>query len=499
MWIDRWPGWRGYWRELLALIVGALLPLAFAPFGFVVFAFASPATLFLLWNGVDARRSFRIGYLFGIGMFAFGASWVYVSIHDFGNAPLPLALLVTLLFIAVLAFFPALLGYFGARISLAARGRYLLLLPAGWVALEWVRGSILGGFPWLLLGQGQIDTPLSGYAPWLGVYGVSWVVALTAGAVALLIRTRSLRLPTVVIAVLWLVPLLLNQFSWTEPLGKVRVALLQGNIEQDQKWLPEVREMTLRRYAEMTMANPDSDLIVWPETAIPAFLHWVEGSYTESLQQFARQSKTDLLIGVPYQEQESYDYYNSVVSFGAEQRLYHKRHLVPFGEFLPFKPVLSLLGNFLAVPMTDFARGGEEQPLLSAAGYPVGTSICYEAAFGEEIAATLPEAALLVNVTNDAWFGHSLAPAQHLQISRMRALETGRYMLRVANTGITAIIGPDGKVEAHTEQFETTVLKGEVEAREGITPYVRWGNWPVLILLFSMLATIYLTRGRADA
>jgi len=477
----------------MALLAGLLLPLAFAPFDLFPLALLSPLLLFLLLDRCSPTEGWWRGYLFGLGQFGFGASWVYVSIHDFGHAPMVLALLLTLLFIAFLAFFPALLGYLAARFTTAAPLRkYLLLLPCGWVALEWVRGWIMGGFPWLLLGQSQVDTPLVSYAPWLGVYGISLVVALSAGALALLRRShRSAAI--VLLLLLWLTPLLLQPMSWSTPQRSLRVSLVQGNIEQNQKWLAGMREETLTRYFDLSRAHSESDLIVWPETAIPAYFHWVEESFITPLEAFARESKTDFLIGVPVDGEAEGGYYNSIVSVGTQRGFYHKQHLVPFGEYLPFKPLLILMGNFLDVPMTDFSRGDERQPLLRVAGTAVGSSICYEAAFGEELIATLPEAELLVNVTNDAWFGRSLAPAQHLQIARMRAAETERYMLRAANTGISAIIGPDGELIAATQQFETTVLSGEVEALQGATPYVRWGNWPLLGLL--LLGLLSLLKG----
>jgi apolipoprotein N-acyltransferase len=482
--------------EGAALLAGALLPLAYAPFGFYPLAWLSLAALFLLLRDLSPRQALLRGWCFGIGLFGVGVSWVYVSIHHYGNAGVLASAAVALALVLATALYPALFAWFVNRIRPGdGVRRYLLLLPAAWMLVEWLRGWLFTGFPWLNLGYSQIDTPLAGFAPLLGVYGISWLTALLAGLLALawVERTRLRGAGWLVAAgMLLVIGLPLERIQWTEPSGTpVQASLLQGNIAQDMKWLPEVQMSTVERYAELTRESRDSRLIIWPETAIPAFYHQVEEGLLPQLQEAADRWDADLLIGIPLLDLESWQYYNAVMSVGHEHRFYHKQHLVPFGEYMPWRPLLERFLTVLDLAMADFSRGAPDQTLLQAAGHAIGTSICYEAAFGEEIIRALPEAALLVNVSNDGWFGDSLAPHQHLEIARMRARETERYLLRATNTGISAIIDDRGRVAQRSVQFEVAVLTGPVQPRSGATPYVRWGNWPVVagaILLLVLLS-----------
>jgi len=481
--LRRWcSGRRG---DVLALSAGALLPLAFAPFNLYPLALIAPALLFFLWIDASPGRAAWRGWLFGLGQFGVGVNWVYISIHTFGHAPVLVTLALTVTFIAFLALYPALLGGLTLRLFTAHNGwRSLIVWPAGWALLEWLRGWFLSGFPWLAIGYSQIDSPLAAYAPVLGVYGVSWLLAICAGAVTLLPNKRAVAVLLVVV----LGGLGLGRVAWTHADGDARrVALIQGNISQAVKWEPDQREPTLDLYHDLTRANANNDLIIWPETAVPIFYHQVAKKFIAGVQAEARAEGVDLLLGIPVLDLETDRYYNTMMSLGTQQGFYRKRHLVPFGEYLPLRPVLGWLLDYLQIPMSDFSAGSIRQPLLRAAGYPVGISICYEDAFGEEVIGDLPEAAYLVNVSNDAWFGDSLAPHQHLQIARMRALETGRYMLRATNTGISAIIGPKGQVQAKSPQFQVHVLSGDMQPMAGATPYVRWGNSAVVVVLLGLI------------
>jgi apolipoprotein N-acyltransferase len=265
------------------------------------------------------------------------------------------------------------------------------------------------------------------------------------------------------------------------------VSLVQGNISQDEKWAPENLLSTFRLYSELTFSGPVSDLTVWPETAIPAFHHQVNETFIPFLQEELKRTGTALLTGIPVLDRERWDYYNAVITLGGEQAFYYKQHLVPYGEYLPMRWLIGDALDALAVPNSDFSMGGDSQPLLQAAGYPVATSICYEVVFGEQIIRDLPEAAMLVNVSNDAWFGDSLAPHQHLEMARVRALETGRPMLRATNTGISAIIDHSGEITQQSEQFEVAVVRGSVTPMQGATPYVQIGNRPIVLLSVACL------------
>ncbi len=485
--------------DFLALLAGALLPLAFSPFHLFPLAVLAPALLFLVWLDATLSRAFRRGWLFGVGMFGVGISWIYVAIHDFGHTNMPLAVFITGGFVAFLALFPALLGYTVTRFFPAQNesgnkrseiAKLLLVFPASWTLFEWIRSWILTGFPWLNLGNSQIDAPLAGLAPLVGVYGISLATAFSAALlVCLAVAEKSTKLRALfTLAILWGFAGLLGQTVWTQPLGKpLDVALIQGNIPQDVKWRPEQQQRTLDLYSDLTRHHWDSDLILWPEAALPAFYHEVADNYLAQLQSEARARGTDLLIGLPVLDQTTGRYYNSVMSLGQRQGFYHKQHLVPFGDYVPLQEVLRGLIGFFDLPMSGFSPGTSGQRLLQVAGHKVGISICYEDVFGEEVIRNLPEASLLVNATNNAWYGDSLAPPQHLQMSRMRALETGRSVLRVTTNGISAIINPKGKIVARSPQFETYVITGSVQPMQGATPYVRMGNWPALLLLVLML------------
>ncbi|MBI3574969.1 MAG: apolipoprotein N-acyltransferase [Gammaproteobacteria bacterium] len=485
---------------MAALGAGALLPLAFAPFDLFPLAFLLPALLFLLWLDVTPTRAAWRGFLFGLGMFGVGVSWVYVSLHDFGHMPAPLAALATALLVAGLALYPALLGFVQARWCNRQRPTHaLLVLPALWVLFEWIRSWFLTGFPWLNLGYSQSDTWLAGYAPWLGVYGVSLVVAIASGLLA-----RSLRAPEKfprrylpVLLAIFLGGWLAGKIEWTEPAGApLPVALVQGNVPLELKWQPAYRDTILERYRALSEQAGDARLIVWPEAAIPARLDEIDPDYLADL----RQRNADFLIGVIERDNVTRSYYNSVMALGRDAGIYRKQHLVPFGEFLPFPALFRRLLDSLHIPMSDFSTGAADQPPLTAAGQKIGVSVCYEDAFGEEIIRALPAATLLVNVSEDAWFGDSLAPHQRIQIARLRALESGRPMLRAANTGPSVVIRHDGEVIARAPQFEEYVLRAAVEPRQGATPYSRWGNNPVVWLLGGLLAAGFLAtrRGRVS-
>ena len=477
--------WRG---DLLAVGAGALAPLAFSPFDAFFLAPVSLAVLFVLWLAVTPARAAWRGWLFGLGLFGFGVSWVHES-FQFSQVALPLAIVLTALLVAYLAAFPAALGYVLVRFSRGSSWLRLVgLFPAAWVLSEWVRGWFLTGFTWVQLGYSQLGWPLAGLAPILGVYGVSWAVAISAGLLVMAIRAGAGRriLYIGILAALWGLSWAMGLITWTQAAGPAtKVALIQGNVPQHLKWLPSQRQPTLERYVAMTRRHWDAALVIWPETAVPAYYHQA-AEFLAELGQEAYRHDSELLVGIPVKETGGSRYFNSVVAVGEQEGAYHKRHLVPFGEYIPLKGLLGPVLDLMRVPMSDFSAGSNDQSLLQAAGHRIGVSICYEDAFGEEVIEALPEATLLVNVSNDAWFGESIAPHQHLQIARMRALETGRYLLRATNTGISAIIGPAGELLAKAPQFKAHVLSGQVIPMQGSTPYGRFGNLPVVLLLLAV-------------
>lgn len=494
-------GWRG---DLGALIAGALLPLAFAPFHWFPLAVIALALLYAVWLKAAPRQAAWRGWLFGIGQFGVGVSWVYVAIHDFGYASVLLASCLTALFVALLALFPALLGYYAARSPAGTEQKKLLLLfPACWTLFEWLRSWIFTGFPWLNAGYSQIDAPLAGLAPLLGVYAVSWAVAFSAGLLLLILRAanRQKMIALAVLSTLWLGAALLGQIAWTQAQGSpLRAALVQGNIPQEVKWQPEQVQRTLDLYLDLTRRHWNSDLVIWPEAALPVLYHQLADNYLAQLQREARANNTDMVIGISVLERESGRYYNGMLSLGSSSGFYYKRHLVPFGDYVPLEGWLRGLIGFFDLPMSGYSPGPEDQPLLEAAGYKLGVSICYEDVFGEEVIQGLPQAAVLVNGTNNAWYGDSFAPHQALQMSRMRALETGRYMLRATTNGISAVIDARGAIVARSPQFKADVVSAAFQPMTGATPYVRWGNYPVITALALVLVLVALgATGRRRA
>ncbi len=497
----RWGDARGALaRAGAASASGAALTLAFAPFGLWPLGVLAPAALFLLWLVAPSpRQAFALGLLFGLGLFGTGTAWVFDAIHGPGGVGLGLSLLLTGLLVGLLALFPAACGWAAARLArragpAAALG---LLFPALWTLTEWTRGWFLTGFPWLALGYSQLDAPLAGWAPLAGAYGVSLAAAWSAGLLALLLRQGPRRaLAWLALALLWGGGVALREVSWTAPAGPpLQVRLVQGNIPQELKWLPAMREPTLARYEALTReALGRARLVIWPESAAPAFYHQVAGRL-EALGEEARAQGTAILAGVLELDPATGRYYNSVALLGRQPRFYRKHHLVPFTEYLPLEALLGTAVDLLQVPVSSFSKGPADPPPLRVDGLALRVTICYEDAFGEELLGALPEAGLLVNVTNDAWFDRTIAPHQHLQMARMRALETGRPLLRAANTGITALVGADGRLLARAPMHRTVALDGEVAPYAGATPYVRWGNAPAVGAAL-LLAAVALARRR---
>lgn len=503
--------------HLIAFIAGAFAVFGFAPFGIFVLPILALAVLFWLWS--QAQRPAQaawIGFAFGMGLFCVGVSWIYVALHEYGYMHPILAAIATALFAAVNASIPALAGYLQARYSISIKQKIgdsnivqlLLVMPAMWTLAEWLRGFLFTGFPWLTMGYAQVpSSPLAGYAPIVGVFGVSLLVAVSAGILLLVVQRRApspnggglgwggtfraQRIFIFPLVLLFSIGAALKAIEWTQPQGEpVKVSLLQGNIAQDTKFSEDALIDTLETYRRLAESS-DARLIVLPETALPLLRENISAPYQLLLRNHARQNGGDILIGAF--EREDGRYYNSVYSLGAsDSQHYRKDHLVPFGEFIPLRGMLGwFINDLLQIPMGDLSSGGATQAPLTVAGQQVAVNICYEDAFGEEVIHALPQATLLVNVTNDAWYGASHAAEQHNQLSQMRALETGRMMLRATNTGVTSIIGVDGQIQAQLPQHQESVLTAQVQGYAGSTPYVRWGNAAMLLLAVLMLGAAW--------
>ena len=471
---------------------GALTMLSFAPFGWYLLGIVFVAPLLGACPNLAPRQAARVGFAYGAGLFLAGTYWLYVSIHVFGNAPLMLAILLMLGLVVIMATYYAAAGWLIAALCAGSAVSFVLVAPAVWVVLEWLRGWFLSGFPWMTLGYSQIDSPLSGFAPIAGIYGVSFLLVLSVTALVASIRSTGLnRGLLLVIAILpWPTGQLLENVEWTTVSGPpVRTSIVQGGVPQDRKWLPEQFMPTLDLYRDSLSSERASDLVVWPEVAIPTVLDRVDG-YVSLLEQELGASDTTLLFGILEADANRDHVYNSVVALdGGGRQIYRKRHLVPFGEYFPVPDFVREWMRLMNLPYSDISAGDDVQPLLKMRdGNPLSVAICYEDAYAAEQLYALPEATILVNVSNDAWFGNTIAPHQHLQIARMRALEAGRFVVRATNNGISAFIGPKGELLETGPQFEYVTMRHDVVPLGGLTPYARAGNWPVILLLVLLVA-----------
>lgn len=491
-------------RDFPALLGGVILPLAFAPYGYAFVAILAFVLLFDSWHGASCAEAFRRGYWFGLGQFGLGFYWIFISLHDFGGVHTAVASLLTALLVAFLALYPGLAGLLSVRLGTrsGAIARLLLVFPATWVLVEWLRSWFLSGLPWLLVGYTQTDTLLRGFAPIAGTFGVGFATTVLAGLLLSAVRTHGWQRRGALLGTLVLLGAgaVLCRIEWTQASAPpFRSAVLQGNVAQDRKWLPEAQREAIDLYTRLTREHGSARLIVWPETAIPAFYQTVEREFVPMLMSEYVEQGHDLLLGIPYYDRRADRYFNALVALAQDPGVYFKRHLVPFGEYLPLRWILGFMLDVLNIPLSDFAAGEGEQSLLRAAGHPLAATVCYEDIFGNEARAGLPEAAYLVNVTNDAWFGDSSAPHQHWQMARMRAIEAGRYMVRATNSGVSGIIGPDGKVVAAAPLFQTVAVEGDVTPMRGATPYVLFGDAPIIAALaISVVIKLWRERRRTS-
>lgn len=485
---------------LLATALGAATVAGFAPLELIPLPLFTLAALFTLWQQASSgRRAGLLGFAWGLGFFLTGVSWVYVSLHDVGGMAMPLATVATLAFCGVLALFPALAGYSYWRLRVGRPLPDLLLLAGLWTLSEWLRGWIFTGFPWLALGYSQTPpSPLAGFAPILGVYGISGLLALMAALLAVLVANGKEqpqhphpgRLALLVLGGILVSGAMLRLVTWSHPVGApLDVALLQGNVPQSIKWNPEQLPLSLERYRRLAAEHP-AQLTVLPETAIPLFFDQIPPDYLRALA-----GQGTLLLGTALRQADG-SYLNGAVALGQDQanQTYAKRHLVPFGEYVP--PGFAWFFELVRIPLSDFSAGPSRQPPLAIAGQKVAPNICYEDLFGEEILRALPEATLLINLSNTAWFGDSLAQPQHLQIARLRALETARPMLRATNTGMTAAVAPDGRVIRALPAFRADALVVSIQGYAGATPYMRHGNKAAIGLALLACWPAWRTRRR---
>lgn len=488
---------------LIAWLAGAVFTFALAPYGIWPLALLSPAILYaLLIPSMSGKRAFVIGQAYGTGLWCVGAFWLYTSIHVYGDTPVWLALIM----IALMGLGMGLFHGFMALVFNRMVGKQPLSFAALWILQEWLKTWLFTGFPWLFVGYAFTEQYwLSSLAPVAGVFAVSFVAVLLAASVVELLRRRSgYMIPSVVLVVISTALWLINP-QWTKPKGTpdLSVSLIQGNIPQDLKWLTEYQVETLKIYAKLTSTEWDRDLVLWPESSIPMFQTEAVGFINEMVK-MADETDTTWVTGIPYKDEAAFNastdkyppFYNSVIALGpGGEGLYKKQRLVPFGEYIPFEGLLDILPNLAGSgDIMSYSRGSDRQAPLRVRGHNLGAAICYEVAYPDTTRKNAIGTDFLLTISNDAWFGTSAGPLQHLQMVQMRALENGRWFMRATNTGVTAIIDHKGHIVERAPQFERTVLRGNVQARVGNTPFMRFGHYPILFVMTLLLILSYLGK-----
>ncbi len=558
-------------RTLGMTLLGASLVFAFAPFYRALLVLIPLVLLLYGCHGLAPGAVFRRAWWFGLGYFLAAVYWIYFSMHVYYRIPAFVVVLMIAGLAAWLALFPALALYLTRKLAKPAHTAFssaavLVLLPALWTLFEMLRGWLLSGFPWQSVGYSQVGTLLQGLAPLFGVYGVSAAVLVLAAVFYLVLLPVRRQSPAVFYTVVgvyslvallgwnWLgVMLLLGGLAWglyqkqqavyagiavlvlayagslipySQKNGAaLDVAVVQGNVHQAVKWSPAGLQQSIQRYLSLSKPHWNADLVIWPETALPEFLGRLRENVIRPVQQsFLKADKATLLMGVPVETKNAVTgktaAYNSVVKVTANDlQRYDKKHLVPFGEFMPFPSVLGGLYQAVGLEQENFVSGADVQRPLYVNGHEVGISICYEIVFGHQVSQALPDAAFLVNFSNNAWFynpprrpaaqarwdparagyrpggsqagvrvlynawrGDSLEAYQHLQILQMRALETSRYIISTTNDGITALVGPNGRVLSALPRFQQGVLRVRLQPLQGATLYVLTGDYLLLAL-----------------
>ena len=486
------------WHILLAATAGGLMHLGLAPYHLRLAAFAAILLYAALLAGcARPAQAFKLALAFGTGLFGAGVSWIYVSIHIHGAVPGPLAMLFTGGFVLVLSLLFA-LPWTLLPLLAQTRNRRLLAFPAFWYLGEWLRGWLFTGFPWAYAGYTQIEGPLRGWLPVIGALGTG---ALLAGIAALLVYATTVRSGATIGRVLatglgiGILSLYLAERDWTEPMEPaIPATLVQPDIPLRDKWDPARAAQIIAVLEANSRWQPG--LLIWPEAAIPYVGGAQASSYLAQLQTRAVESDTAMFTGVLSRERGQY--LNSLIGLGTAQRVYHKRRLVPFGEYVPLESWLRGSMHFFDLPMSVIVRGPPGQAPLPfryrGQQYQIAPAICYEIAYTRLVRQLAADAQILLTISNDAWFGTSIGPWQHMQIAQARAAENRKPVLRVTNNGISGLIGPQGKIRATLPQFTRTQMQVTVTPQQGQTPYTRLGNWPGLALCTTLLLWLSLRR-----
>lgn len=482
-----------------SIIAGGLTPFAIAPFTHWWLGIITLAALAHILS--HNKRRLLHSSLFGAAYYAVGASWVYISIHDFGYAPAPLALLLTTVFVLFLALVFA-LPFYAMKWIGSTKARLLLGFPLLWGLSEWLRSWLLTGFPWLYIGYGHFNSPLIGWAPVGGVMLLGLFSAFSSSVLCLSVSYRHCHLPKclgagigVAISSIWLTGALLQTIHWTKASGEpIEIGIVQPNIPLEKKWDPSFRQFSLDLLSDLSAPLwGRSKWVIWPEAAVPD-VYFSAVEFMTDMQTQAQQRQSALITGILYDDNEHNRYYNSVIGLGLAQGIYFKQRLVPFGEYVPLETWLRGIIDFFNLPNSVITAGPKQQANLHIGKYTLAASICYEIVYPALVAQQVKTADALLTISNDAWFGESIGPLQHFHMARMRAIETGRFVIRGTNNGISAIITPQGDIQQQSPQFVATVLSGTISPMQGNTPYLIWRNNLFLLLLAGLTLALALIQ-----
>lgn len=479
---------------LFAVVLGAITPFSLAPYHIWPLALVTLAIFSELLTQQCPKQAAIRGWCFGFGLWASGVWWLFVSLHDYGNTPAWLAVLMVAFVAALMASFTAVMGFLYSKYRLDRRP--LLTFAPLFVLFEWLKTWLFTGFPWLFTGYAFIDSALVGYAPILGVFGLSLLAIISAQCLIAIVKYgKKSWAYALLVSAIWLGGVGFQYHTWsaTDLNKALTVSIVQGNIPQDVKWQLEWRDKTLAIYKELSKTEWGRDLVIWPEAAVPMF-QYEANEFLAEMQNNALNGHSAFVTGIPYADIQHLDaqgippFYNSMAALGEGEGLYFKQRLVPFGEYIPFEAWLRGTIAFFSRDMSSFSAGTNQQSPLLVQNYRLAAAICYEIAYPELTRQNAEHADFIATLSNDGWFGHSTGPHQHLQMVQMRALETGKWIIRATNNGISGLIDPHGHIRQQAPSFQRTVLRGTVYATTGKTPYSRLGNWPVLVLSFSLLA-----------
>lgn len=520
--------WLNYFKDLIALFAGLLVPFSLSPHNYKSLAFVSIILLLFAINKTSIKQAIKKGYLYGLGSFGYGVSWIFISIHDHGNATVILAGILTMLLICgILAFYPAIkLGLYKyledhktKNNKSSSKALSIINLASIWVLIDWLQGWLFTGFPWLYLGYSQTNGLLAGYAPILSVFGLTWLIIFLAGLLYLLLKNTLLFIKNnkfqyninyslnylIVIVMIFTMGASLNTIQWTSKNKETEnIILIQGNIPQENRWDLKLFEHNIAIYENLTANFWENNTIIWPEGAVNLPLPYSQ-KLIDKWHQQALNNNSTLIIGIPNLANQKNQFFNSIIALGNGNGLHNKNKLVPFGEYVPLETLLRGLISFFDLPMSNFISGASENPhfnLLNSNSINWMPFICYEIAYPDYVIEHAKNGNAIITISNDSWFGDSIGPWQHLQLAQMRALETAKPVIRATNNGVTAIIDQHGKITNQIPQFESGVLKDKINGYTGMTPIMYYGVNSIILLCFVLIlanVTIPIYRKRKIA